>query len=751
MWGSCGAANPGCRRLSAGAGRVRRLVYGSKSRLKRAAGRHDCLPHIGSAQSNKWIAGQEAALTVKDGFDYADPTLDEATAHYKRALDMEPDNARAHINLANALRAGGKLDEAIAHYVKALDIEPNNAGAHINLGNLLRARGRLDEAVAHYRKALEIEPDNAGAHLNLGNVLQARGILDDAAAHYEKALAIKPGHAGVHINLGNILQAQGKLDESMAHYRKALEIEPDHAAAHINLGNLLQARGKFDDAIAHYKKALPTDTGNAALYNNLGGAILGAHGDLNDAAAYFGHALALEPRYAEAYCNLGNVFNAQGRLDDAVICYQRALTLGPDRPDFHNELGNALRDQGKLAPARECCERALALNPDYPEAHYNLGNVFGDQGKLDDALACYERALALKPDYADAHTNLIITLRDQGRIGDALACCKRALAFHPDSADTHFCDAYLRLLTGDFVAGWREYEWRWLTKDVTPHGLTLPLWDGKDLRGRTILLHCEQGLGDNIQCVRFGRLVKEKGGTVLLSCPNSLARLFQGVAGIDGIFPDGRHLPGYDVHAPLMSLPGLFQTVLDTIPADVPYLQSDPARVAVWRDRLASYRGFGVGIVWRSGPAHEGYRTRSMTASQFAEFLNIPGLAVVSLQKDATAGEIETLANIAGSFFDASPLLEDFSDTASAMANLDLVITVDTAACHLAGALAVPVWTLIPFAHDWRWLLQREDSPWYPTMRLFAQPKIGDWQSVLERVRDELALSVNRARPRSSR
>ena len=661
------------------------------------------------------------ALTMMDVFDYAEPKSISAMSQVR-----------------------GRLDEAAAPYKKALDMEPDKARAHINLGNVLRAGGRLDEAIAHYVKALDIEPDNAGAHLNLGNVLQALGKLDDATAHYEKAIDIKPDHAGAHINLGNILQAQGKLDDSVAHYRKALDVEPGHAAAHINLGNVLQARGKFDDAITHYKKALPMDTGNAALHNNLGGAILGAHGDLNDAAACFEQALTLAPHYAEAHYNLGNVFSAQGKLDDAVACYQRALALGPDRPDFQNGLGNALRDQGKLEPAMACCERALALMPDYADAHYNLGNIFGDQGKLDDAVACYQRALGLRPDYADAHTNLIVTFRDQGRIDDAMACCKRALAFHPDSADTHFCDAYFRLLTGDLVEGWRKYEWRWLTKGVKPHGLTLPLWDGKDLRGRTILLHCEQGLGDNIQCVRFARLVKEKGGTVLLSCPPSLARLFKGVAGIDGIFPYGRDLPAYDVHAPLMSLPGLFQTTLDTIPAHVPYLQSDPARAAAWRDRLASYHGFRVGVVWRSGPASEGYRKRSMTASQFTEFLGIPGLAVVSLQKDRTAGEIETLGDIPGSFFDASPFLEDFSDTASAMANLDLVITVDTSVCHLAGGLAAPVWTLIPFAHDWRWLLQREDSPWYPTMRLFGQPKIEDWQSVLERVRDELALLTGR-------
>jgi tetratricopeptide (TPR) repeat protein len=621
---------------------------------------------------------------------------------------MEPDNARVHINRGNALRVEGKLDEAITQYVHALELEPDNAAAHINLGNTLRVRGRLDEAVAHYVKALDLDPDNAGAHLNLGNVLQYRGQLEDAAAHYERALAA----------------------------------ESDHAAAHINLGNVLQAQGKFGDAVAHYTKALPKNAANAALFYNLGGAILGARGSLSDAAACFAKALSLEPRYVEAHYLLGNIFSAQGKLDDAVASYQRALSLMPERPDIYNELGNALRVQGKLETARECCERALALDPNYAAAHYNLGNVFGDQGKLDAAVGCYERALALIPDYADAHTNLTITLREQGRTADAMACCQRALTFHPDSADANFCDAYLRLLAGDFPEGWRKYEWRWRTKDARPHGFTAPLWDGKDLLGKAILLHCEQGLGDNIQGVRYARLVKDKGGTVLLSSPPSLARLFQGVSGVDRIVTDGSGLHAYDVHAPLMSLPGLFQTTLDTIPSDVPYLHPGAAQVAAWKDRLASYRGFRVGICWRGRPTHPDDRKRSMAAAQFTQFLNVPKLVVVSLQKDATTDELETLSDISGPFFDAGPFLDDFSDTASAMANLDLVITVDTSICHLAGAVAARVWTLIPFAPDWRWLLQREDSPWYPTMRLFRQPKNGDWQSVLERVRGELVLET---------
>jgi tetratricopeptide (TPR) repeat protein len=564
--------------------------------------------------------------------------------------------------------------------------------------------------------------------------------------------AIDPDAAATHIKLGNALRARGQFDEAIAHYQKAVDLKPDHAGVHANLGNAFQACGKFDLAIAQYKRALEIDPGQAVVYNNLGGAILGAQGEFEDAAACFEQAITLKPDYFDAHNNLAYIYRAQGKLDATAACYERAITLRPDRADLHHELGCAFRDLGKLDAAVECYQRTLALNSNFAEAHYNLGNVFGDQGRLDDAIKCYERALTLRADYADAHTNLTITLRDQGRVEDAMACCQRALAVDPDSAVANFCDGFLRLLTGDFVEGWPKYEWRWLTKEVKPHGLTAPLWDGQDLRGRSILLHCEQGLGDSIQAIRFARLVKEKHGAVLLSCPPSLTRLFQDVAGIDGIFPDGLGLPAYEVQAPLMSLPGLFQTDLATIPNDVPYLQSDPARVEAWNRRLADSglahtrltdtHGFRVGIVWRGSPTHDCHRL--MTGAQFAEFLDIPGLAVISLQKDATADEIATLEHLPGPCFDAGPFLDDFSDTAALIANLDLVISVCTSVCHLAGALAAPVWTLLPFAADWRWLLHREDSPWYPTMRLFRQPKIGDWQSVIERVRAHLTPMAQR-------
>ena len=470
------------------------------------------------------------------------------------------------------------------------------------------------------------------------------------------------------------------------------------------------AIARYREAVDHYRRALLLDPANAALHNNLGGSILGAQGSLDDAVACFERAVALSPGYADAHYNLANVLRAMGRFDLAASHY----------------------------------ERVIALVPKFAQSHYDLGNVLGHQGRLDEAGACYERAIAIQPDYADAHTNLIVTRMDQGRLEDALSCCNRALAINPDSADAHMCSAHILLLTGDFANGWREYEWRWRVKEAKPHGLTKPVWDGSPLDGRTILLHCEQGLGDSIQFIRYASLVKEQGARVLLSCPAALERLFENVAGVDEIYREADRVPEYGVHVPLLSLPGLFRTTLNTIPAGIPCLHPDPSRVKVWRDRLAGCSGFRIGIVWRGNRKYDNDRNRSLSAVQFAAMLDLPELTVVNIQKDATPSELETLRRIPGSFFNAVPLEQGLHDTAALMANLDLVIAVDTSLCHLAGSLGVPVWTLIPFAPDWRWLLHRDDSPWYPTMRLYRQPSFGAWNSVLDRIRAGISLPNSR-------
>ena len=427
----------------------------------------------------------------------------------------------------------------------------------------------------------------------------------------------------------------------------------------------------------------------------------------------------------------------QGKLDEAVACYRRALELKPDYAEAHNNLGTAFKDQGKLDEAVACYRRALELKPDFAEAHNNLGIALKDQGKLDEAVACYRRALELKPDYAEAHNNLGNALKDQGKLDEAVACYRRALELKPDFAEAHGNQSLLSLLTGDFQRGWAEYEWRWKTKQCQRRDFSQPLWDGQPLEGRTILLHAEQGLGDAIQFVRYAALVKQRGGAVIVECPKPLLSLLASCAGIDRLVGRGDDLPPFDVHAPLLSLPGIFHTSLETIPADVPYLFADPGLVEHWREELGGIAGFKIGIAWRGNPEHRNDRARSIPLSCFEPLAGLPGVRLLACKKGRAWSSCK-------SWPDRFPItelgsrLDDFMDTAAVLMNLDLVITCDTAVAHLAGALGVPVWVALPFVPDWRWLLDRSDSPWYPTMRLFRQKKPGDWAGVFEEIKAEL-------------
>ena len=427
-----------------------------------------------------------------------------------------------------------------------------------------------------------------------------------------------------------------------------------------------------------------------------------------------------------------------GRLPEAAACYCRALELKPDYADTYYNLGNVLKNQGKLDEAIACYRRALELRPDYAEAHSSLGGVFRDQGRLDEAIACCHRALELKPDYAEAYNNLGSAVYDQGNLDKAVACYRRARELKPDFADAHLNQSLLSLLVGDLERGWVEYEWRWKTTSVQRRDFSQVAWTGQSLEGKTVLVHAEQGLGDTIQFVRYAPLVKQRGGTVIVECPRPLLFLLASCAGIDRLVERGDELPAFDVQASLLSLPGIFRTTLEDIPATVPYLFADLGLVERWRKELGGATGFKIGIAWRGNPTHPNDRARSIPLSCFEPLASLPGVQLFSLQKGVG---VEQLQEVAGRFpvAELGSRLNDFVETAAAMMNLQLVITCDTAIAHLAGALGVPVWVAIPFVPDWRWLLNRRDSPWYPTMRLFRQAKRGDWQGVFEEIKAELA------------
>jgi len=472
---------------------------------------------------------------------------------------------------------------------------------------------------------------------------------------------------------------------------------------------------------------------------------------LAEAEALYRQILVIDPRHADALHLLGLLAHRAGRSDVAVELIRQAIALKPNSAETHSNLGIALKDQGQL-------DQAIALKPDFTEAYYNLANALKETGQLDDSIAEYRQAIALEPDLPEAHSNLGNALRDKGQLDAAIAACRQAIALKPDLPEAHVNLAFVMLVQGDFLRGWEEYDWLWKVKDAASpqRNFTQPQWDGRPLEGRTLLLHAEQGFGDAIRFIRYLPRVARRGGNIILECQPELHRLFRTMAPDLQVVAKGQTLPAFDLHCPLLSLPRAFSTDLGKIPRTVPYLHANAAEAALWRERIAgpgssispsgSDRPSGpdlkVGLVWAGNPAHTNDRNRSLKLASLAPLAEVPGVRFFSLQKGpATAEAKAVLASF--DWIDAAEDLKDFADTAALLANLDLVIAADTAVVHLAGAMGRPVWTLLPFAPDWRWLLGRSDSPWYPTMRLFRQSSIGDWASVIAEVREQLQVLVH--------
>ncbi len=424
----------------------------------------------------------------------------------------------------------------------------------------------------------------------------------------------------------------------------------------------------------------------------------------------------------------------RGRIDEAVGSYLRAQALRPDCAELENNLGVALEAQGSLEEASCSYGRALDLKPGYAEARFNLGNVAWKRGNLPAAVDCYRQVLAASPDHVEAHCNLGSILHDQGNFDAALLCYERALEIQPESAYAAWNRSLLQLLQGDFAAGWRNFEARRRTKS-SPRHFPQPLWRGEPLHGARILLHAEQGFGDTIQFLRYLPLVQAAGGSVVLCLPLRLRRIAQLLPGVTALVATGEPLPPFDCQIPLMSLPLACGTTLETIPARVPYLSIPEEAVRAASRLVWPATGLRIGIAWAGSPSHAKDRFRSMPFSVLMPLLRVDGIHLFSLQMGPASRQ---LTDAPGTVVDLAPFTSDLADTAAQMAHLDLVITVDTCIAHLAGALAVPVWTLLGYAADWRWLLNRNDSPWYPTMRLFRQPNLGNWRAVIEAVRTAL-------------
>ena len=450
-------------------------------------------------------------------------------------------------------------------------------------------------------------------------------------------------------------------------------------------------------------------------------------GQFDKAETLYRQILARVPRQPEALHLLGLLHHQRGRHETAIDLVGQAIAAAPRVSGFHNSLGVAYRAIGRLDEAEASYRRALMLEPGFAEAIGNLGNVLHQRGDLVGAVACYRRALALDPRRAELHNNLGTALFDDGDLTAAEACYRRALELNSDYPEAHYHLGLLRLQLGDYPAGWREHEWRWRMRNFAtpPRGVTQPQWRGEWLDGARILLHVEQGFGDMLQFVRYVPLVAARGGTVVLEAPQAMLRLFANVGGVAELVERGPQPPSCVWHCPLMSLPLAFHTTLATIPAAVPYIAVEETRAAPWRARLDAGGKPKVGLVLAGRKTWKTHYNRAVPAEALAALIGIPGIAFYSLQKDPplTSGSV--------AITDLAPEFGDFADTAAAIAALDLVVSVDTAVAHLAGALGKPVWIMLPRHADWRWLVGRADSPWYPTAWLFRQTTPGDWAPVI--------------------
>ncbi|MGD0390624.1 MAG: tetratricopeptide repeat protein [Tepidisphaeraceae bacterium] len=568
--------------------------------------------------------------------------------------------------------------------------------------------GRLHQAEQLYRQVLARQPKHAGAMQFLGVIAHQVGRNDMAVDLIHRAIALNPDNADAHNNLGNALKDKGQLNEAIDAYRQAIALKPNYAETHNNLGSALKVKGHLDEAIAAFRQAI-----------------------------------GLRGNYAEAHSNLGIALIGKGQLDEAIAAFRRAIALRPNIPELHSNLSNALKDKGQLDEAIAACRRAIALNPNIPVVHINLGNVLRDKGQLDEAIAAFRRAVALNPNLPEAHSHLGTALINKGQLDEAIAAWRHAIALNPNFAEAHFNLSVALLERGDFQEGWEEHEWRWKCKDSLspPRDFAPPQWDGCPLEGRTLLLHAEQGLGDALHFIRYLPLAAQRGGKIIIECQAELQRLFQSVAGGCQVVARGQPLPAFDLHCPLLSLPHVFRTNFANIPNIVPYLHADAEDAGRWQHRLAEHRPLvRVGLAWAGNPDNKNDRNRSIKLASLAPLGQAPGVRFFSLQKGEAAAQAKNPPP-GMELVDWTAELKDFADTAALIANLDLVIAVDTAVAHLAGAMNKPVWTLLPFVPDWRWQLERQDSPWYPSMRLFRQPCAGNWDSVITRVVDALSLA----------
>jgi tetratricopeptide (TPR) repeat protein len=668
-----------------------------------------------------------------------------------RANSLRPDDPAILMNLGSASRDLGRLAEALDHFAQVTRLKPDYAPAFRARGMVLVALGRAEEALAFLGQAVRLRPEDADANCDLGVGLDAAGRKQMALQCFDRAVAFNPGHAHAHHNRAILLAASGRHAEALESYDRAVALQPNNAAAHSNRGSLLHSLGRYRDALASFDRALALDPSLRTAWHNRG-LVLGMLGERTEALSSFNRALEIEPDNATTHFERGKVLVTLNRPAEALASYERALARAPD--DFQTLLhhAEALQLLDRHAEAIVDLDRATAIDPASWVAHNNRGVALDRVGREPEALESFARAIALNNSSAMPHTNAGNVSKALRRYSDAGLSFDRALAIDPEDAVAAWSQAHLKLLLGDFRGGWPLYDARFRVKALSAPARIMrePRWRGVEaVAGRRLLVHAEEGLGDTIQFCRYIAQVKSRGASVVFEVQAPLKRLLGTLTFGGRLIARGEPVGPIDLETPLLSLPAALGADLATVPRDVPYLAAEPERIKFWASRVGGGARFKVGIAWQGNVEAErrvSSRPRSVPLAAFAPLAAMPEVRLVSLQKGLGREQLPGV-NFAGQIVD---LGEDFDhgsdafiDTAAVMMNLDLVVTSDTSIAHLAGALGRPVWTVLSENPDWRWLTERDDSPWYPTMRLFRMPIGGKWSELLESVAAALRSKIS--------
>ena len=637
--------------------------------------------------------------------------------------------------LGNEALAQGRLAQAAHCYRNAVTADPRDAAACLNLGYALGEAGQAEEAIEWLRRATELDPSQRDAHFLMARQLRAAGELDGAEQSFARAVDIDPGFDLALREQGEVLLALGDAPRARDVLARLARLRPEDPSAQAHWGLACESAGDTKQAEACYRRALALEPLQAQSLFGLAN-VLFHHGDSAGAADLYARVLEQLPDHAGARTNLAQAQLAMGRYAEAEQSWRSLLSVRPDDPLAGSGHANALLALQRHEEALDAYDRLLALHPDHAQGHLNRGNALNELGRRDEALESFQRALAARPGYVDALVNIGSWLQAGARYAEAVPLHRQAIAQDPASAAAHWNLAVCLMMLGEWQEGWREAEWRWQVGGKAVPNLGAPLWTGEqDLRGRRILVHSEQGLGDTIQFSRYIPALAARGAHVIFSAQGALHGLLRGLDPRVTLM-ENLPLPGrYDLHCPLLSLPLAFRTGPETVPAPVPYLRGDPALRDRWREQLRPDGRLQVGIVWSGNPRQADDRRRSMPLSTLAD-LAMDGVRLVSLQKEVRASDREVLEN--GPFDHFGDQLRDFSDTAALAECMDLVISVCTSVAHLCGALGRPTWVLLSSNPDWRWMAAGDTSAWYPTARLFRQPSAGDWPSVVAEVRRAL-------------